>query len=116
MKTLKALGLALAVAGALTQPVQAIMINGSVDMSGTATLNSTSLGSASAATAFASASVGGTPTGAFVGTAGDSVNWSAFTWPSSTTVAPLWLYTDATTGWTYSFNLDNVAVKSQDNE
>jgi hypothetical protein len=116
MKTLKVLSLVLAVAGALTQPVQAIMINGSIDMSGTATLNNNLLGSATAATAFSAVTVGGTPTGAFSGTVGDSATWSAFSWPSSTTVAPLWVFTDAGTGWTYSFNLDNVAVKSQDNE
>ncbi|HEY6226601.1 MAG TPA: VPDSG-CTERM sorting domain-containing protein [Verrucomicrobiae bacterium] len=116
MKTLKALSLTIALASALTAPVQAIMINGSIDMSGTATLNNTLLGSASAATGFSAVTVGGTPTGSFTGTFGDAVTWSAFSWPSSTTVAPLWVFTDAGTGWTYSFNLDNVTVKSQDNE
>src|SRR5690349_17158532 len=114
MKKFKVLSLGLSLAASLTQTIQAIDITGSIDMGGTATLNSTLLGSASAATGFSAVTVGGTPTGAFAGTFGDSVTWSAFSWPSSTTVAPLWVLTDATTGWTYSFNLNNVTVKSQD--
>ena len=116
MKTLKALSLAIAVAGALTIPVQATMINGVIDMSGSATLDSTLLGSATKATAFSAVTVGGTSNGSFTGTGGDAVTWSAFGWnPSTTPVAPLWTFTDAGTGWTYSFELDNINVVSQDN-
>jgi hypothetical protein len=115
MKTLKALSLALALAGALTQPVQAIMIDGSVDMSGTATLNNTLLGSATAATSFSGVTVGGVPTGAFTGTAGDSVTWSPFGWNPATTPVALWSFVDGGTGWTYKFRLDNVTVDSQSN-
>jgi len=115
MKTIKTLFLAVSVAGALTRPTHAIPITGSVDMGGTATLNNTQLGSATAATSFTSVTVGGVPTGAYTGTFHDSVSWSGFSWPSSATVAPLWTFVDAGTGWTYSFTLKNVSVKSQDN-
>src|SRR3954467_11937830 len=97
MKTLKVLSLALALAGALTQPVQAIMIDGSVDMSGTVNLNNTLLGSATAATSFGTVTVGGVPTGSFAGTFGDSVTWSPFGWNPATTPVSLWTFTDAGT-------------------
>jgi hypothetical protein len=96
---------------------QAAYISGSVDMSGTAILDNTLLGSATSATSFMAVSVGGIPTGAFAGTAGDSVTWSAFGWnPSTTPVTPLWTYFDGGTGWTYTFDLLTISVDSQDNK
>jgi protein with PEP-CTERM/exosortase system signal len=92
---------------------QAIPITGTIDMSGTATLNSTFLGSATAATAFTGVTVGGAPTGTFAGTFGSSVTWSAFSWPSNVLVAPLWTFMFGAN--TYSFDLANVSVFSQDN-
>jgi hypothetical protein len=88
-------------------------INGAIDMSGTATLNDTLLGSATAATAFTAVTVGGTPTGTFTGTFGTSVTWKAFSWPSNVLVDTLWTFMFS--GKTYSFDLANVSVFSQDN-
>jgi hypothetical protein len=92
---------------------QAIPITGTIDMGGTATLNSTSLGSATAATAFSAVTVGGLPTGTFAGTFGASVTWSGFSWPSNVLVSPLWTFTFG--GNTYSFDLAHVSVFSQSN-
>jgi hypothetical protein len=92
---------------------QAIPITGTIDMSGTATLNNTFLGSATAATAFTGATVGGAPTGTFAGTFGSSVTWSGFSWPSNVLVAPLWTFVFGAN--TYSFDLANVSVFSQSN-
>ncbi|HEY9509145.1 MAG TPA: VPDSG-CTERM sorting domain-containing protein [Verrucomicrobiae bacterium] len=103
-----------AVAMAVTS-VQATQITGSVDMSGTAILNNTLLGSATAANSFTGVSVGGIPTGSYVGTAGNSVTWNAFSWPSAVSVSPLWSFTDAGTGYTYSFTLSSVHAAGQDN-
>jgi hypothetical protein len=100
-----ALGMAIA--------AHAIPITGSIDMSGTATLNSTFLGSATAATAFSAVTVGGAPTGSFAGTFGASVTWSGFSWPSNVLVAPLWTFVFGAN--TYSFDLANVSVFSQSN-
>jgi len=93
---------------------QATPITGEVDMSGTVTLNNIFLGSASAATAFSAVTVGGIPTGSFVGTAGDSVTWHAFSWPGGS-ASPLWSYTDVGTGDTYSFALSTDSIVSQSN-
>jgi hypothetical protein len=100
-----ALGMAIA--------AHAIPITGTIDMNGTATLNDTFLGSATAATAFSGATVGGAPTGAFAGTFGASVTWSGFSWPSNVLVAPLWTFVFGAN--TYSFDLANVSVFSQSN-
>jgi hypothetical protein len=102
---------ALMAAGLMT--VQATGISGEVDMSGTVTLNNTSLGSASAATAFSSVTVGGAPTGNYAGTFGSSVTWSGFSWPSVVTVSPLWTFISG--GNTFSFDLSSVAVVTQNN-
>jgi hypothetical protein len=91
----------------------AVPITGSIDMSGTATLNSTFLGSATAATAFSGATVGGSPTGTFAGTFGASVTWSGFSWPSNVLVAPLWTFVSGAN--TYSFDLASVSISSQTN-
>jgi hypothetical protein len=116
MKKLILLAAAFASCAALCQQAQAIGITGSIDMSGTATLDSTSLGSATAATGFSAVTVGGVPTGSFVGTLGDSVTWNPFGWnPPTTPVTPLWTFTDAGTGWTYTFDLGSVSVMSQSN-
>jgi hypothetical protein len=115
MKTLKVLSLAFATASALTLSVHAVSITGNIQMSGTATLDNTALGSASAASGFTAVTVAGTPTGSFTGTGGDSVTWTGFNWPSSTTVPLLWSFSDVGTGATYSFDLNNVHVVAQDN-
>jgi len=96
----------------LCQQVQAIPITGSVDMSGTATLDNPLLGSATQATAFTGVTVGGTPTGSYVGTAGSIVTWNAFGWtPPSTPVGSLWSFVSG--GLTYSFHLSTVSVAGQ---
>jgi VPDSG-CTERM motif len=87
-------------------------ITGAIDMSGTATLNSTSLGSATAATGFSGVTVGGSPTGSFFGTFGQPVTWSAFSWPSNVLVSQLWAFG---IGLPYSFDLANVSIVSQSN-
>jgi len=85
-------------------------------MSGTAFLNNTALGSATATTGYMSVTVGGIPTGSFTGTFGDSVTWSVFGWnPSTAPVSPLWTYHDVGTGFNYSFNLGTVSVMTQTN-
>ncbi len=91
---------------------QAVPISGEIDMSGTATLNSVNLGSASAATSLSGVTVGGTPTGSYVGTFGDAVSWVGFTWPGGS-ASPLWTFTDTTTTDTYSFALASDSVASQ---
>ena len=88
-------------------------IIGSIDMNGTATLNSTLLGSATSVAFFTGVTVGGSPTGTFAGTFGSSVTWKGFSWPSSVLVPTLWTFTFGTT--TYSFDLANVSVSSQSN-
>src|SRR5438552_11282248 len=94
----------------------AVPVTGSVDMSGTAFLDNTLLGSATKANSFSGVTVGGIPTGSFAGTVGDSVTWSPFGWnPATTPVNPLWTYNDIVTGFTYSFNLASVSIDSQSN-
>lgn len=116
MKSLKLLTVTLALTALVAASTQAIPITGSVDMSGTATLDSTLLGSAGSATAFTGVTVGGVPTGSYAGTFGDSVTWKAFGWnPSTAPVTSLWSYHDIVTGFTYTFDLASVTVKSQDN-
>jgi hypothetical protein len=89
-------------------------ITGSIDMSGTANnLNNTLLGSATSVAFFTAVTVGGSPTGTFAGTAGSSVTWHGFSWPSNVLVAPLWTFVSGAT--TYSFDLANVSVFSQSN-
>lgn len=96
--------------------VQAIPITGSVDMSGTVFLNDQTLGTATAATSFGSVTVGGIPTGAYTGTAGSSVTWSAFSWDATfVPVSPLWTFFNAGTGYTYTFALNSVGVVTQNN-
>lgn len=98
------------------QQAEAATITGSIDMSGTAILDNTSLGSATKVNSITGATVGGIPTGSFTGTGGDSVNWNGFGWnPSTTPVTPLWSFTDAGTGSTYSFTLNSISVESQSN-
>jgi VPDSG-CTERM motif len=62
---------------------------------------------------FTGVTVGGSPTGTFVGTVGSSVTWHGFSWPSNVLVAPLWTFTSGAN--TYSFDLANVSVFSQSN-
>src|SRR5437763_4935008 len=74
----------------LCQNAGAIPITGTVDMSGTAFLNNTALGSATATTGYMSVTVGGIPTGSFTGTFGDSVTWSVFGGSASKTPDSQW--------------------------
>ena len=91
-------------------------IGGDMQMSGTALLNNALSGSATKALAFAHVVVGGTATGPFAGTDGDSVTWSGFVWnPPTIPIVPLWTFTDAGTGYTYSFNLESISVATQNN-
>jgi hypothetical protein len=121
MKTLSKTILTVLAAGFLSctllcQNAGAIPITGTVDMSGTAFLNNAALGSATATTGYSAVTVGGSPTGSFAGTFGDSVTWRIFGWnPSTTPVTPLWTYHDVGTGFNYAFNLTSVTVKGQDN-
>lgn len=96
---------------ALATSVQAVPIpSGSeIDMSGTVTLNSSDLNSATAATGFSSVTVGGTSSGIFAGLSGDSVSWNPFSWnPVSLPSPSLWTITGG-----YSFELTSVSVYSQ---
>jgi hypothetical protein len=112
--------LTLLVTGFLSCPlflpqVHAIPITGSVDMSGTVALDSSFLGLATQANSFLGVTVGGLPTGSFTGTFGDSVSWNAFGWNPGAPVPSLWSFSDAGTGYTYTFNLAGVTIKAQDN-
>lgn len=99
------------------QSAEAISITGVIDMSGTVVLDSTYLGSATEATSFSGVTVGGIPSGSFAGTYGDSVTWAPFGWaPATTPVIPLWTFSDAGTGRTYSFDLSTVVVVKQTNK
>jgi hypothetical protein len=96
------------------QQAEAAKITGSIDMTGTASLNSTFLGSASATTGFGPVTVGGLPDGTFTGTFGSSVTWNNFSWPSATSVNPLWSFSKG--GVDYSFTLESVTVDTQNNK
>jgi len=116
MKSKMQVLLGLASATLLTQASQANPITGAIDFTGSATLNN-SLGLATAVDSFSHVMVQyGTQTGAFVGTDGDAATMTPFTWAPtpSVNVDPLWTFTDATTGYTYSFDLSSLMVKSQD--
>ena len=98
-----------------TQQAQATPISGEIDMSGTAVLDSQFLGSATKMTSASGVTVGGVPTGSFAGTFGDSVTWNSFGWNPFFTGTPTWTFTDAGTGWTYSFLLSGITVEEQNN-
>jgi len=114
MKTLKLLTITAVIGVAMS--VQAAKITGSIDMSGTAFLNSIYLGSAGKATAFTGVTVGGIPTGTFAGTDGSSVTWNSFGWGfyDNTPVKPLWTFTSGEN--TYAFELDKVSVAEQNDK
>lgn len=108
-----ALLLALAVAGTSS----AIPIGGSIAINGTVELNpsGTNLGNSTGA----DASTGSVTlaSGAFAGTNGSSVAYSAFNWsPPSVNVNPLWSFTGGANGWTYSFNLTSLTVHTHTNQ
>jgi hypothetical protein len=114
MKALKYLAMGAVVLGVAASS-HAVLITGAIDMSGTAILDNSLLGSATKATSFSAVTVGGIPTGSFAGSAGASVTWNAFGWnPSTTPVSPLWSFTGPG-GYLYSFNLLSVSVDSQSN-
>ena len=94
--------------------LQATPISGSIDMSGTVFLNNVNLGSATGASSFQNVTVGGIPTGTYAGTAGATVAWSGFTWPSAVAVNPLWTFTAL--GKTFTFILNNVSVINQSSQ
>ena len=114
MKT-KILAFACAVVSMAATSLQALPVTGTVDMSGTAILDNTLLGSANGVTSFGVVTVGGIPDGTFTGTAGAAVTWNPFNWnPANTPIIPLWTYTVGLT--TYSFDLTTVSVDDQDNQ
>ncbi|HOC57334.1 MAG TPA: VPDSG-CTERM sorting domain-containing protein [Verrucomicrobiota bacterium] len=109
----KYLAVAAAVFG-LAISAHAVKITGEINMAGSATLDSTWLGSATGVTGFGPVVVGVGPTGDFVGTTGASVSWSAFSWtPPSTPVIPLWTFTSGPL--TYSFDLLSLSIQQQNN-
>jgi hypothetical protein len=117
--TVKGLALLVAVAG-MTANVHAIPIpNGSeVDMSGTATLDSTFLGLATKATAFSAVTVGGTPSGGYsLVPTGTAVTWSPFGWNPASLPSPLWTFTvpPGPGAGTYTFTLSTVTIVTQNN-
>lgn len=120
MNILKHVGAVAAIGGMAALTAQAIPISGSVNMSGTVVLNTMSLATATSATSFSGVSVGtgGAATGAYNGTQGDSVSWNPFSWATTVggvTAGPagnLWSYTDATTHFTYTFQLASDTVVS----
>ena len=99
----------------LAATVQAIPITGVVDMSGTATLDSTTLGSATKATGFSAVTIGGAPTGNYAGTFGTAVSWAAFGWTPFVAPAPQPLWSFVSAGKTFTFNLTSATVVSQNN-
>ena len=128
MKTLSKTILTVLAAGFLSctllcQNAGAIPITGTVDMSGTAFLNNTALGSATATTGYMSVTVGGIPTGSGVsgsytgvgtGMSGPSVTMNPFSFnPFSSSVTPLWTFMSA--GNTYSFDLTVLSLTQQGN-
>jgi hypothetical protein len=121
MKNISKTVIAIFAAGLLScalfsQSAHAIPITGEIDMSGTAFLDNVFLGLATKTTGYGAISVGGIPTGSFTGTAGDSVTWTAFGWAPFFSTSHLWTFTDAGTGYTYSFDLAGNTVMHQDNE
>jgi VPDSG-CTERM motif len=98
-----------------SQRAHAIPITGEIDMSGTAFLDNVFLGLATKTTGYGAISVGGIPTGSFAGTAGDSVTWTTFGWAPFFSSGHLWTFTDAGTGFTYSFDLSGDTIMHQDN-
>jgi hypothetical protein len=100
--------------GGMAVSVHAIPIpNGSeVDMSGTATLDSTFLGLATKATAFTAVTVGGSPSGGYAAVpTGTSVAWSPFGWNPASLPPTLWTMLAGT----YTFKLNTVSVVTQNN-
>ena len=110
-KRLSVLGAAVIASGLLCQQVQAASITGSITISGVATLNSTSLATATAATAFPFSFVT-LGSGSYAATPGSLVTYFPFSWsPASTPVTPLWTFTSL--GTTYSFDLSSLAIDTQ---
>jgi len=94
-----------------TQSANATLITGEINMSGLATLNSTSLATATADVSNTGVTVIVPDTGSFSGLAGTSVttfNGFAFSGGSAT---PLWSFVSG--GWTYSFNLGSDSIEQQ---
>ncbi len=112
--SIKALMAAFAVALLACTTAQAVPITGQVTMAGTATLNNTQLGSATAATAFSGVTVINPATGSYAATLGSAVTFNPFSWnPSSAPVSPLWSFVSG--GRTYTFNLGSLNIVSQSN-
>jgi hypothetical protein len=114
MKT-KTLFTTMALAGAVmagTTAVKANSITGTIDMSGTATLNNTSLALATADTLNTGVTVDGGASGTFATVAAGTpvTTFSPFAFTGAS-VSPLWSFTDA--GVTYSFDLSTDSVQSQ---
>lgn len=115
VKTLLAVG---ALCAFVTQ-ANAISITGQLSMGGEAVLDGP-LGSANGFTAFNGEYIVSlpAPSGSYAGIATSIANQVAYT-PfqfdpmSPSPVNPLWTFTDAGTGWTYSFKLLSVAIITQ---
>ncbi len=100
------------ICGLLIQAAQADPITGQINMGGTATLNSPSLGSATADLGNSAVVISGTASGSYSGvpqgTSVPTFNGFAFTGAS---VSPLWSFTVGS--WTYSFDLSSDHVVAQ---
>ena len=104
--------------GCLIQAVEfqasAVPITGELNMSGTATLDNPSLGSADGVTSFSGVRANSASTGVFdaAGDARAPITMNPFLWnPSSAPVTPLWKMTYG--GVTFSFDLNSLTVLSQ---
>ena len=91
---------------------QAILITGSIEMGGKATLDNANLGSATKATVVTGSSVQ-LADGTFTGTDDTGVTWNTpFAWnPPNTPIDNLWSFTFD--GKTYAFDLTTVTIVSQ---
>lgn len=106
------MAMGVAAAMAFTASVQATLITGTVRMSGDVTLDTQSLATATGASLFSAVTVVGSPTGSYVGTAGQSVTWKAFSWnPSTAPVGELWKFSYL--GNDYTFDLGSITSVSQ---
>jgi hypothetical protein len=106
-KVLKYLTLAALVVG-LTLSTQATLITGGISFDGGYTVDTGVLGTANAFSTFSTVTVSPGPVGSYVGTAGQSVTMSPFSFASFSPVTPLWTFT--TGGNTYSFDLTVLSI------
>jgi hypothetical protein len=100
-----------AVMASLSMPAQAVPITGQIDLSGTATADSSDFLTAHEFESFTGVTVGGAPSGTYAGVADSQAvsmpNPVVFA-PTPLPVSPLWTFTIGTT--TYDFNLTSLTV------